>query len=70
VVAKAAEGRLSAHLSIYIKKKVCLSVRYAFSPCDTYGRETFHGTCLGPEEGRRLLFFWKKMNPTLATGNL
>jgi hypothetical protein len=39
--------------SIYIKKKVCLSVRYAFSPCNSYDHQTFHDACLGPKEGRR-----------------
>ena len=32
---------------------VCLSVLYAFSPCNTYGHQTFHGPPLGPEEGRQ-----------------
>jgi hypothetical protein len=31
---------------------VCLSVRYAFSPCNNYGDQTFHGTPIGPEEDR------------------
>ena len=43
-------------LYIYIYKEeclsVCLSVRYAFSPCNSYRHQTFHGTPLGPEEGR------------------
>jgi hypothetical protein len=30
-----------------------LSVRYAFSPCDSYSRQTFHDGPLGPKEGRR-----------------
>jgi hypothetical protein len=46
--------------SIYIKKKVCLfvclfvcsSVRYAFSPCNSYRHQTFHDASLGPREGR------------------
>jgi hypothetical protein len=39
-------------ISIYIKKKVCLSVRYAFphrtSKCD----QTFQGASSHPEEGQ------------------
>jgi hypothetical protein len=31
---------------------VCLSVRYAFSPCNSYRHQTFHDIFLGPEEGR------------------
>jgi hypothetical protein len=42
-------------VSIYIKKNVCLSVclfvRYASSPCNSYRHQTFHDTSLGPEEG-------------------
>ncbi len=44
-------------LSIYIYKEeslsVCLFVRYAFSPCNSYDHQTFHDACLGPKEGRR-----------------
>jgi hypothetical protein len=42
--------------SIYVYKEECLfvylSVRYAFSPCNSYRHQTFHDTSLGPEEGR------------------
>ncbi len=31
---------------------VCLSVLYAFSPCNSYRHQTFHDISLGPEEGR------------------
>ena len=30
--------------SIYIKKNVCLFVRYAFSPYNSYRHQTFHDT--------------------------
>ena len=40
-------------LSIYIKKKVCLFVRYAFSPCNSYDHQTIHDATLSPMEGRR-----------------
>ena len=46
--------------SIYIKKNVCLSVRYAFSPCNSYRHQTFHDTSLGPEEGRHGVGITKK----------
>ena len=39
-------------LSIYIYKEQCLSVRYAFSLCDSQRHQTFHDTTLGPEEGQ------------------
>jgi hypothetical protein len=43
--------------SIYIYKEeclsVCLSVLYAFSPCNSYDHQTFHDASLGPKEGRR-----------------
>ena len=45
------------NLSIYIKKNVCLFVclfvLYAFSPCNSYGHQTFYNASLGPKEGRR-----------------
>ena len=51
-------------LSIYIKKNVCLSVclsvRYTFSPCNSYDHQTFHDSFLDPGEGRRPLFSEKK----------
>ncbi len=42
------------NLSIYIYKRmfVCLSVLYAFSPCNSYDHQTFQDACLGPKEGR------------------
>jgi hypothetical protein len=46
--------------SIYIKKNVCLFVRYAFSPCNSYRHQTFHDTSLGPEEGRHGVGITKK----------
>jgi hypothetical protein len=52
------------NISIYIKKNVylsvCLSVRYAFSPCNSYDHQTFHDTSLGPEEGRHGVGITKK----------
>jgi hypothetical protein len=39
---------------------VCLSVRYAFSPCNSYRHQTFHNTSLGPEEGRHGVGITKK----------
>ena len=39
-------------VSIYIYKEECLSVRYAFSPCDSYRHQTFHGSPLGPRAGQ------------------
>jgi hypothetical protein len=40
--------------SIYIYKEECLSVclfvRYAFGPCDSYRHQTFYETSLGPEK--------------------
>ena len=39
--------------SIYIKKKVCVFVRYALSLYDSYDHETFHDAPLGPMEGQR-----------------
>ena len=50
----------SFYLSLYIKKNVCLSVRYAFSPCNSYGHQTFHDISLGPEEGRHGVGITKK----------
>jgi hypothetical protein len=44
---------------------VCLSVRYAFGPCNTYGHQTFHDACLGPKEGRRGV---KTSNPGRVEG--
>jgi hypothetical protein len=44
--------RVSPLVYIYIKK-VCLFVRYAFSPCNSYRHQTFHDTSLGPREGQR-----------------
>jgi hypothetical protein len=56
--------RLFEGESIYIKKKVCLFVclfvRYAFSPCNSYRHQTFHDTSLGPEEGRHGVGITKK----------
>jgi hypothetical protein len=50
--------------SIYIKKNVCLSVclvvRYAFSPCNSYRLQIFHDTSLGPEDGRHGVEITKK----------
>jgi hypothetical protein len=40
-------------VSIYIKKNVCLSGRYAFSSCNSYDHQTFHDTSLGPREAQR-----------------
>ncbi len=45
---------------IYIYKEECLSVRYAFSPCNSYRDQTFHDTSLGPEEGRHGVGITKK----------
>ncbi len=43
----------SIYLSIYIKKKVCVFVCYlCIGPCKSERHQTFHGTPLGPEEGR------------------
>ncbi len=39
---------------------VCLSVRYAFSPCNSYRHQTFHDISLGPEEGRHGVGITKK----------
>jgi hypothetical protein len=39
---------------------VCLSVRYAFSPCNGYRHQTFHDISLGPEEGRHGVGITKK----------
>ena len=39
---------------------VCLSVRYAFSPCNSYRHQTFYDTSLGPEEGRHGVGITKK----------
>jgi hypothetical protein len=50
--------------TIYIYKEeclfVCLSVRYAFSPCNSYRHQTFHDISLGPEEGRHVVGITKK----------
>ncbi len=46
--------------SIYIKKNVCLFVRYAFSPCNSYRHQTFHDIFLGPEKGRHRVGIIKK----------
>jgi hypothetical protein len=39
---------------------ICLFVRYAFSPCNSYRHQTFHNTSLGPEEGRHGVGITKK----------
>jgi hypothetical protein len=51
---------------MFVCLSVCLSVRYAFSPCNSYGYQTFHTTPLGPKEGRRGIFrfkyrFWRRV---------
>ena len=51
------------YLSIYIKKNVCLSVRYTFPYRTTDFDETFQELSSHPGGGRRLLFSEKK--PTL-----
>ncbi len=48
------------YLSIYIKKNVCLFVRYLLRDHTSKCNETFHGSSLHPGEGRRLLFSEKK----------
>ena len=40
-------------LDIYIYDVGCLSVRNAFGPCNSWHHQTFHGTYLGPGEGRQ-----------------
>ncbi len=52
--------KLARSKSIYIKKNVCLSVRYAFSPCNNYRHQTFHDIFLGPEAGRHGVGITKK----------
>ena len=54
---KAAESRLSAHLSIYLliylyTRRIFVSVRYAFSHRDSYSLKTFHINSPGPNEDR------------------
>ncbi len=39
---------------------VCVFVRYAFSPCNSYRHQTFHDISLGPEEGRHRVEITKK----------
>jgi hypothetical protein len=39
---------------------VCLSVRYAFSPFNSYRHQTFRDISLGPEEGRHGVGITKK----------
>ena len=41
------------HPSLYRKKNVCLSIRYAFSPCNSYLHQTFYGTPLDLKERSR-----------------
>ena len=40
-------------LYIYIYHEEWLSVRNAFGLCNSWHRETFYGTSLGPGEGRQ-----------------
>ena len=47
----AADGNRKFYL--YIFEVEYLSVRYAFSPCNSYDHQTFHDASLGPREGRR-----------------
>ena len=55
---------LPRYIDIYIYEEeclsVCLSVRYAFGPCNSYRHQTFHDTSLGPEEGRHGVGITKK----------
>ena len=57
---------------------VCLSVRYAFSPCDSYSHQTFHDGLLGPGEGGHRVRISKRgwggglgeVHPSHAIGNI
>jgi hypothetical protein len=48
---------------------VCLSVLYVLGPCNSWRHQTFHGTAIGPGEGRETLSTinggggWVKFHP-------
>ena len=47
---------------------VCLFVRYAFSPCNSYRHQTFHDTSLGSEGGRHGVGITKKGQREVTLG--
>ena len=55
--------KLATHLYIYKESlSVCLLVRDALSPYNSYGYRTIYDTSRGPEEGRYLLCCQEKMH--------
>jgi hypothetical protein len=53
---------------IYIKKNVCLSVLYAFRNRTSKCNQTLQDILFRSEEGQRLLFAEKKIDPAPAKG--